>query len=132
MRTEALHILCEFSQADAQKLDDSATIETALRESARLANVQVLSGQFHKFTPSGVTGVLCLSESHIAVHTWPAQGYAAVDIYTCGLGSKPELAIDFLRQALGARLVFTHVVRRGITDREGYKNAPQNSLDVNS
>jgi S-adenosylmethionine decarboxylase proenzyme len=37
-----------------------------------------------KFDPQGVTVVCLLAESHISIHTWPEEGRAAVDVYTCG------------------------------------------------
>ena len=36
------------------------------------------------FDPQGVTGVAVLAESHLAIHTWPELGYAAIDAFTCG------------------------------------------------
>ena len=32
----------------------------------------------------GVTGVVLLAESHISIHTWPENGFAAADIFMCG------------------------------------------------
>ncbi|HLZ88673.1 MAG TPA: S-adenosylmethionine decarboxylase, partial [Puia sp.] len=31
--------------------------------------------------PAGFTAVVCLSESHISVHTWPEHGRVNLDIY---------------------------------------------------
>jgi S-adenosylmethionine decarboxylase len=33
--------------------------------------------------PEGVTGVVVLSTSHVAIHTWPHRGYANIDVYSC-------------------------------------------------
>jgi len=44
----------------------------------------VLQEAFHRFIPQGVSGVVLVAESHLAIHTWPEYGYAAVDIFTCG------------------------------------------------
>ena len=41
-----------------------------------------------------------IAESHVAVHTWPQQGYAAIDIFTCG---DPGIAYR-IHHALKARL----------------------------
>ena len=31
----------------------------------------------------GVTGVVLLAESHVAIHTWPELGNVTLDIYVC-------------------------------------------------
>ena len=33
--------------------------------------------------PEGVTGVVVLSTSHAAIHTWPHRAYAAIDVFSC-------------------------------------------------
>jgi S-adenosylmethionine decarboxylase len=33
--------------------------------------------------PEGVTGIVVLSTSHCAIHTWPHRGFAVVDVYSC-------------------------------------------------
>jgi S-adenosylmethionine decarboxylase len=37
----------------------------------------------HQFDNAGFTSVHCLSESHIAVHTWPEIGIVTFDVYLC-------------------------------------------------
>ena len=54
------------------------------------------------FPGGGVTGLLLLTESHLACHTYPEHAFAAFDLYCCrpgGSGPGPER----LRDALGAR-----------------------------
>jgi S-adenosylmethionine decarboxylase len=36
---------------------------------------------YHNFSPGGFTGVVCLSESHISIHTWPEHRLINVDVY---------------------------------------------------
>lgn len=36
---------------------------------------------YHNFSPQGFTAVLCLSESHISIHTWPEHNLVNLDIY---------------------------------------------------
>jgi S-adenosylmethionine decarboxylase len=39
---------------------------------------------WHRFPgPGGITGFLLLTESHVAVHTFPERGFAAFDLYCC-------------------------------------------------
>lgn len=37
----------------------------------------------HRFEPQGETRIYILSESHVAVHTYPEHRYVSVDIYIC-------------------------------------------------
>jgi len=51
------------------------------------AGLTPVDGVFHRFPlPGGVTGVVLLAESHVAVHTWPERGAVTLDVYVCNLG----------------------------------------------
>lgn len=56
----------------------------------------------HSFHPQGVTALGLIAESHVAIHTWPEFGYAAVDVFTCGEKASAERACLFLVEALQA------------------------------
>ena len=45
----------------------------------------VVGDSFHQFEPQGVTGTVLLAESHLAIHTWPEQGFVTIDVYVCNL-----------------------------------------------
>ncbi|HEX7085880.1 MAG TPA: adenosylmethionine decarboxylase [Vicinamibacterales bacterium] len=68
---------------------------------------------WHQFPgPAGVTGVVVLSESHLTCHTFPEQGYAALNLYCC----RPRAPWPWetrLRDALGAREVRVTELQRG-------------------
>ncbi len=36
---------------------------------------------YHNFSPAGFTAVICLSESHISLHTWPEHKIVNLDVY---------------------------------------------------
>lgn len=38
----------------------------------------------HRFAPQGITRIAILSSSHLALHTYPEEGYATLTITTCG------------------------------------------------
>ncbi|MYN46274.1 adenosylmethionine decarboxylase [Pseudoduganella sp. FT93W] len=95
-----LHLLADLSGIAPQRLSDCATLESLLRQAALAAGAHVLFSHFHGFgTGLGVTGVVLLAESHITIHTWPENGYAAADIFMCGT-AQPELALAVIEQAL--------------------------------
>jgi len=71
---------------------------------------------FHMFNPYGVSGVVVISESHLAIHTWPEYGYAAVDIFTCGSTVDPWLACDYLKEKFEAGHYEASEMQRGHVD----------------
>jgi len=72
--------------------------EDVLVEAARLCKATVISSEFHQFQPHGVSGVVIISESHLAIHTWPERGYAA-GFHRLGIGALFGLG-DWRREAL--------------------------------
>lgn len=78
----------------AESLDELQTMEEAMRQAVLACNATLLHLHLHHFSPSGgISGVAVLAESHISVHTWPERGFAAFDVFMCGL-AKPQGAID--------------------------------------
>jgi len=55
-----------------------------------------------------------ISESHLAIHTWPEYGYAAVDVFTCGDKVNPWDAFDYIVEAFKATNVSVSEVKRGL------------------
>ena len=80
---------------------------------------------FHMFNPYGVSGVVIISESHLAIHTWPELGYAAVDLFTCGTKCDPKVAYEFLKKMFNSKKASFTELKRGIIDRETLKLAEQ-------
>ena len=66
----------------------------------------------NKFEPQGVTAIALLAESHLSIHTWPESKYSAVDIFTCGQNMLPELASQYLIEALKAEEHFLRIIER--------------------
>lgn len=112
MGTASTHVLAEYLGCPAGPLDDPAFVEAAMRRAAEAAEATVVQVALHRFSPQGVSGVVVLEESHLSVHTWPEQGYAAVDFFTCG-DCHPERGQAALAEALGAARVESMVIARG-------------------
>lgn len=113
------HILVEFHDCDSAILNDSTLIENHMVEAARLAGATVISSTFHHFSPHGVSGVVVIAESHLAIHTWPEYGYAAVDLFTCGDECNPWNAFHHLKEAFGSQRSIETELRRGQLDLNG-------------
>ena len=96
------HLLLELYRCDEEKLNDEPFLRCSLNKAAKIAKATVLNLISNKFEPQGVTAIALLAESHISIHTWPESNYSAVDIFTCGRNMLPELASQYLIEALQA------------------------------
>lgn len=113
MKALGRHILAEFYDCQGD-LDDMKEVEKIMVEAALEAGAEVREVAFHKFSPQGVSGVVVISESHLAIHTWPEVGYAAIDIFTCGDKVDPWDAYEHLVAKFQPESVSATEVRRGI------------------
>ena len=109
---------CEFvvdaTGCDPKRLASRPDLETLIdRIVADLRLQPVGRMQWHVFDgPGGITGLLMLAESHLALHTFPERAYAAFNLYHCT--ARPEWPWEAgLRDALGARDVFVRTLPRG-------------------
>ena len=102
MKALGSHILVEFTNCKADVLNDVGQIEKCMVEAAQIAGATVINSTFHHFSPYGVSGVVVIQESHLAIHTWPEYKYAAVDLFTCGDTVDPWVSFEFLKNAFGA------------------------------
>ncbi len=96
------HLVVEYFECDPERINDVPTIEHAMVEAAEEAGATIINSTFHHFSPFGVSGVVVIQESHLAIHTWPEYGYASVDIYTCGQSVDPWKAYKLLKEKFAA------------------------------
>ena len=109
---QSKHLLLELYRCDYEKLNDESFLRCTLNRAAKLAKATVLNLISNNFEPQGVTAIALLAESHISIHTWPESNYSAVDIFTCGQNMMPELASQYLIEALKAEEHFLRVIDR--------------------
>ena len=103
MRSLGRHVLVEFYDCDPEALNDLSLVESSMKEAAVAAGSTIVDTVFRRFAPHGISGVVVIAESHLAIHTWPEYGYAAVDLFTCGENVDPWAAHDHLLETLSAR-----------------------------
>ena len=95
----------------AEHLDDCGHIEKTLVKCVEAAGATLLHIHLHRFEPNGVSGVAVLAESHISVHSWPENGYAAFDVFMCG-DAMPERCVEVIRSAFKPdRIVVSEILR---------------------
>ncbi len=110
------HILAEFYGCPSDDLCNLNLIKQHMVEAAIEAGAEVRETVFHQFCPQGISGVVVISESHLAIHTWPEYGYAAVDVFTCGQTVDPWVSCNYLKKAFSARNMSAREIKRGIFD----------------
>lgn len=93
------HVKVQLYGSPFDVLKDVPTADRFLTEAVKAAGMRPLDrsyvydvkteieaqgGKLYPFEPEGVTGIVVLSTSHVAIHTWPHRGYAVADLYSCG------------------------------------------------
>jgi len=115
LHTVGRHLIAEFYGCDSGLLNDPKRIREVMIHAAERTGVTMVGEIFHQFAPQGVSGTIVIAESHMSVHTWPENGYAAVDIFTCG-GIDPRPGFQLLGKALQAKSFRMQEIVRGIAE----------------
>ena len=114
MNALGTHLLLDLKECNAKLLNDIGYIKRAMTGAATEAGATIVGENFHQFDPLGVTGIIAIAESHLCIHTWPEYGYAAVDIFTCGQGFRPNEAADLIIQRLQCAQPTITELKRGL------------------
>lgn len=110
-----VHWIIDATGCDPHSLRDAAVIRSLLdRIVADLDLHPIGDVLLHPFPgEAGITALWLLSESHLAVHTFPEIASASLDLYCC----RPRPPFDWrgaLAAHLGARRVSVRSMERGI------------------
>jgi S-adenosylmethionine decarboxylase len=121
MHNTGQELLVDLYNCTTDVLDDPSALEEILLLTAQAAGFQVVSRISHQFTHQGVTLVLILSQSHLALHTWPEDHFAAADVYVCG--TQPQVTralgvvLEFLLAQFRPKVFSHHMIERGLDSR---------------
>ena len=106
------HVLYDIWVQDPALLATVEPVEGLLCRAAEAGGATILHSYFHQFSPYGVTGFLLLAESHISIHTWVDEGFAALDIFTCG-AMNTDKVLEVIRDGLKPRHASVRRISRG-------------------
>lgn len=118
MTPDSTHIIMSISHIeDAEILADADRLQELFERIADESGLTRLQSMFNKFpdgelVEGGVSGVVVITESHLSIHTWPKDRYAAVDVFTCGKPEKAYKAAKLVAEYLGGRILQV-VIDRG-------------------
>ena len=106
------HILFTLKGCPFDLLNDKEYIRMLLYKTVKECKANLLDLNVHKFDPQGVTGFAMISESHISIHTWPENGLAVCDVFTCGEHTNPRSGATYMYEAMGATDLVSEIFDR--------------------
>ena len=78
------HHIIDITFTDKKLLTNIKEFRKILLECCNDSGVIVLHDYFHNFeNTNGFTGIICLAESHVSVHTWPENFKMCLDVFMC-------------------------------------------------
>jgi len=113
MQTLGFQTLIELTGCNSAKINNVKLVEKTLLQAAKLANLSVVNTTIHHFSPIGVSGVIVIKESHIAIHTWPEYNYIALDFFTCNASYCLDKAINYIKEVFEATKIEQQLIKRG-------------------
>jgi len=108
-----IHLIAEFW--GAKIIENPKEIKKILISAAKKGKNTPLNVDIYRFSPQGITGVVLLAESHIALHSWPEFNYLAIDIFTCGPKAFPYKSLEYLKKKFKPKKVEIKEIKRGKT-----------------
>lgn len=104
---------CALGSAPHAPMSDEQALRRLCVDAVRAVGLSPVGELFHRFpSPGGVTGVVLLAESHLAVHTWPENGNVTLDVYVCNVSVDNSAAAQHLIDRLIAAFAPARVQRR--------------------
>lgn len=105
--------LIEAKGCNADVLRNETAIKGVLSRIIDDLGLRVVGEVWHRFPgESGITGLIALTESHLACHTYPEHGIATFNLYCCR--TRPEWDWEkHLTELLGASDVSVTKIERG-------------------
>lgn len=94
---QGLHLTADLSGCAPRHevMTDPGALRAACLAAVAAADLTAVADLFYRYAPAtgtaasaplGITGVVLLAESHLAVHTWPELAAATLDVYVCNFG----------------------------------------------
>ena len=105
--------LVEAEGCDPGELRNEAALRAVFDRIIAELGLKSIDSIWHTFpNEGGVTGLVALTESHLAVHTYPEYGTATFNLYCCR--TRPEWNWELnLKEVIGAKTVKVLKIERG-------------------
>ena len=112
---------------DGKSLRDLSLLQSVFAKIINDLKLKAVSENWHQFDgEKGVTGLILLTESHLACHTYPEHRAATFNLYCCR--ARPAWSWEEnLKRLLGANEVKTQKIERGINSHSAFR-IPQSKI----
>jgi S-adenosylmethionine decarboxylase len=111
-----LHIIANFQTAFKERLLDYQAFKSFVELLMEEFNLTSVGEVYHNFPGGGFTGVVCLTESHLSIHTWPDQRYLTFDVFLSNYLKDNRVTTYAIYQAIQeffqAKVVFEQIIPR--------------------
>jgi len=115
---KGIHILADMYEVKGgrHEMIDAQALEKFCEEKVAAVGLTQVGKLFYQFPGSGVTGVILLAESHVAIHTWPEKDYLTLDIYVCNVTQdntkKARRLMEYFRELFAADDIIHQEIER--------------------
>lgn len=111
-----LHCLAEVETSSVSHLTDFESLRNLWNDLIAELGLTKVGETYHSFPGGGYTAYVCLTESHLSIHTWPEYNRLNLDIFLSNFkrdnNSKTELILQRTLDLFQPRLVKTHQLER--------------------
>ncbi|MCL5681077.1 MAG: adenosylmethionine decarboxylase [Candidatus Thermoplasmatota archaeon] len=109
-----IHIIADLRGVEFDRISNVDDIKKVMEGAVKAGNLTKIRSHYHQFTPTGVSGIILIAESHLSFHTWPEYGLVTLDIFTCGPTDNAETAFEYILDKLSPQSVEYKKLERGV------------------
>ncbi|WP_160715145.1 S-adenosylmethionine decarboxylase family protein [Chitinophaga solisilvae] len=111
-----LHLLATLYTQRTDLLQESSFWNTFIQAQITSHQLTAVGHCVHDFPGGGFTGVHCLTESHISIHTWPEFNLCTCDIFLSNFSKNNDAIttaiMEQIQQFFEATPEASHCIRR--------------------
>ena len=94
-------MLVDFENVDPEFLASEERLARAMVKLVEKSSLTMLSYHCHSYERNGVSCIGVLMESHVSLHSFPAFGILALDLFTCGRNNPLLPIIPYIEEIFG-------------------------------
>jgi len=113
MKKLGTHFILEVTNIESTTISTHDIVKEKMLLVCRDLKLKIVSEFFQQFSPHGVSGVVILQESHLTIHTWPENRYAAIDLFVCTPYPNQQQLEETIKKNFSGTITDIRVLVRG-------------------